>query len=137
MTIADEIGFYNDVFYHAFLDRDMESMTELWGKDGALLCIHPGGVAITDRVDILESWAHILESDNCPQILHKTDQLVSFGDLMLMTCFEWAESQPDNVLLVTNGFIKQSGIYKMVMHQAGPSAISALDVEEELFEPRH
>lgn len=137
MTISDEILFYNDAFYQAFLNRDAEAMNTLWSEDASLLCIHPGSIALTNRNDVLASWRDILSNDNCPQIKHKADQIVRYPELVLLTCFEWDEREPHNVLLATNGFIRDKDSYKMVLHQAGPATVSVVQTAEKSLESTH
>ncbi|HBD11675.1 MAG TPA: DUF4440 domain-containing protein [Porticoccaceae bacterium] len=121
MKNHEEILFCNDAFYQAFWGRDMKVMRDVWASINPVACIHPGSSPLTELRIILASWRSIFQNPNCPRIVHQTDEVLFYGDVALVTCYEWDERQPENVLLATNGFARESGTYRMVFHQAGAS----------------
>lgn len=127
MKDSEEARFCNDAFYQAFLDRNINAMNNVWAKNTPLLCIHPGGHTLTGRRDVITSWQNILAHHNCPRIIHKVDKVVSYANLVMVACYEWDERQPDNLLLATNGFSREDGLYRMVFHQAGPTTIGPVE----------
>ena len=137
MKSTEEALFCNDAFYQAFLSRDVSGMQRVWAEKAQLLCIHPGGEAITGRKDVITSWQAILSHKTCPRILHKVDQVIQHDDIVLVTCYEWAEQHPENLLLATNGFVWEAGRYQMVFHQAGPTPIGPLEEDDEPIKPVH
>lgn len=137
MRNSEEAQFCNEAFYQAFLSRNINAMNQVWAKNTALLCIHPGGQALTGRHDVITSWQNILAHNTCPRIIHKVDQVVLYEHMVLVTCYEWDERQPDNLLLATNGFTKEEGQYRMVFHQAGPTPIGPLERDHQTEQARH
>lgn len=116
----DEVRFCNDAFYRAFLDKDFAAMEQVWAARAPLLCIHPGGPTLTQREEVMGSWRYILGHQSTQAIMHSCDEVLRYGDFVLLTCYEWDERQPENRLLATNGFVKEDGHYRMVTHQSGP-----------------
>ena len=137
MKNSQEAQFCNDAFYQAFLERNINAMNNVWAKNTPLLCLHPGGHALTGRQDVITSWQNILSHHTCPRIIHKVDKVVSYENMVLVTCYEWDERQPDNLLLATNGFSREDGEFKLVFHQAGPTNIGPIERDEKPEEPRH
>lgn len=128
----EAVKFCNDAFYQAFLDKDFPAMEQIWAVHAPLLCIHPGGPALTRREEVMGSWRYILNHQSAQAIGHSNNEVIRYGDFVLLTCYEWDERQPENRLLATNGFVKEDGRYRMVTHQSGP--VSEL-VSESRSEP--
>ncbi len=137
MNSNQEVLFCNDAFYQAFLNRDITVMEQVWADELPLLCIHPGGLTLSGRDRIIASWRGILGHNACPRISHKTDQVFKYKGMVLVTCYEWDERQPENILLATNGFVKEQNRYRMVFHQAGPTPLSPLDLDPDPAQPVH
>ncbi|MFZ5654777.1 MAG: nuclear transport factor 2 family protein [Pseudomonadota bacterium] len=110
----------NDAFYQAFRDRDREAMERLWARRRPLLCAHPGARPLYEYRAVLDSWAGILGNPNCPRLEYRIERILHWGELALLSCYEWTRAQPDALLLATNGFVFEEGAYRMVIHQAGP-----------------
>ena len=122
MNDQEAVLFCNDAFYQAFLNKDFPAMGEVWAARAPLLCIHPGGHPLIQREDVLESWRQILEHESSQAIAHASHEVIRYDGVVLVTCYEWDERRPANRLLATNGFVKENGRYRMVMHQAGPTS---------------
>ena len=130
MNNDEEVLFCNDAFYQAFLNRDMKAMDEIWATSSPVLCIHPGGNALTSREQIMSSWEGIISHEACPRILHRNDELMHYDGLTLLTCYEWDERQPKNILLTTNGFARENNRYYMVFHQTAPVPLGMPEHDE-------
>lgn len=100
-------------------------MAQVWATRAPLLCIHPGGPALIQRDEVLESWRYILAHPSAQTIMHSSEGVIHYGDFALVTCYEWDERQPENRLLAANGFIIEDDQYRMVTHHSGPLAVSA------------
>ena len=122
MSNDEALLFCNDAFYQAFLDKDYPAMEKVWAAHAPLLCIHPGSSPLHLRSEVMESWRQILQHESAQPIVYSVNTLVHYEGISLITCYEWDERQPANRLLATNGFVKEDGEYRMVMHQAGPTA---------------
>ncbi len=114
------LRFANDAFYQAFRERSLEAMEHLWARRLPLLCAHPGARPLYERAAILESWQQILGNPHCPVLEYRVERVLQHGELTLITGYEWSRAQPDATLLATNGFAREDGHYRMVLHQAGP-----------------
>ncbi|MGE3297070.1 MAG: nuclear transport factor 2 family protein [Porticoccaceae bacterium] len=126
MNSDDALHVANAAFYQAFLERDLAAMDRLWALRLPVLCIHPGAAPLATREQVLASWHNILVNPRSPILEHRVETVLHFGDIALLTCYEWSKNQPDAALVATNGFALEEGVYKMILHHAGPVAGSAL-----------
>lgn len=118
MADNDAVLFANDAFYHAFGDGDLGAMETVWANETTVVCIHPGWEALTDRARIMESWRMILGSDETPAVACCEPRATIHGEVALVVCYE---TVGQSVLVATNGFVREAGVWKMVHHQAGPT----------------
>lgn len=56
-----------NAFYSAFQKADLHAMMEVWGPDGEVVCIHPGGPRLDKKLAIQESWDRIFSHDSLMQ----------------------------------------------------------------------
>jgi len=131
MSERDAVLFVNELFYRAFTDRDVAGMQALWADD-PVACIHPGWGALTPRHDVLESWRRILTSDNAPQVTCRQPRAVVMGDVAFVICYEEISG---NFLVATNVFRRDGRTWKIVHHQAGPTAHVPAEDEIVLVRP--
>lgn len=118
MSEEAAVLFANDLFYAAFLARDIEAMTALWSESPAICCIHPGWNAIEGRQAVLKSWESILRNPDAPRIHCHAPHAFVHGDAALVVCYEALDG---GVLVATNGFIREHGDWRMIHHHAGPA----------------
>jgi hypothetical protein len=113
----------NAAFYRAFAERDIEAMDELWAHQAPVACIHPGWPALHGREDVMESWRAILLGGEAPVI--RCEQVVALvvGETGLVTC---VERIGEAALAATNLFARESGLWQIVHHQAGPISADAV-----------
>ncbi len=128
MSERDAVLFANEAFYRAFADRDVAAMDELWAKNGPVLCIHPGWQALTSRNDVIASWTRILTSGRSPAIICREPEAFMLGDVALVVCFEDVEGE---YLIATNVFRREGGVWKIVHHQAGPTAGTPAEMDDD------
>ncbi|MFP5414300.1 MAG: nuclear transport factor 2 family protein [Gammaproteobacteria bacterium] len=126
MNSDDAIRRANSAFYQAFLDRDLAAMDRMWALRLPVLCVHPGATPLATREQVLASWHDILANPRSPILEHRVETILHFGDIALLTCYEWSKAQPDAALVATNGFALENGVYKMILHHAGPVHSSAV-----------
>ncbi|MBK7585382.1 MAG: nuclear transport factor 2 family protein [Myxococcales bacterium] len=117
-TVEAEVLAANAAFYAAFAERDIERMLELWASDHAVACIHPGWQILRGHAQVAASWRAILENPGAPAVEHRDAAASVIGDTAIVTC---TEELPDVELAATNVFARESGAWKLVHHQAGPS----------------
>lgn len=118
MAENDAVLFANEAFYQAFGDGDFDAMEAVWASEATVVCIHPGWEALTDRARIMESWRMILGSDNTPAVACCEPRATIYGEVGLVVCYE---AVGQSVLVATNGFVREAGVWKMMHHQAGPT----------------
>ncbi len=107
----------NAAFYRAFAERDIEAMDELWAQRTPVACIHPGWPALHGRDDVMSSWRAILLGSEAPEIRCEQAVALLIGETGLVTC---VERIGDDVLVATNVFAREQGLWQIVHHQAGP-----------------
>ncbi len=122
--------FANEAFYRAFADRDVDAMDEVWSRTASVTCIHPGWGVIDERDDVLESWAAIIANPESLEIECRNATAYAHGDTGYVICYEEIDGQ---FLVATNVFVREGRIWKLIHHQAGPTA--AVPLPEEGEEP--
>ncbi len=109
----------NEAFYRAFADRDPAAMAALWAERHPVACIHPGWDVLAGRLEVLASWRGILESPDAPSISCSLAEAHLLGDTAFVTCHEIVSG---GRLAATNVFVRESGAWRIVHHQATPIA---------------
>ena len=132
MSERDAVLFANEAFYRAFADRDLRGMDGLWSREAPVACIHPGWGALVVRKDVMDSWQRILTNENSPKVACRDAEAFIYGELAFVICYEQIQ---DNYLVATNVFRREGRQWKIVHHQAGPTAYVPSDEEEEEQEP--
>ncbi len=130
MSDEQAVLFANEAFYRAFDDGDAGAMDDVWARDAPVACLHPGWAAIAGRENVRESWHAILTGSNRPAIESLAATVFAYGDTAFVICYE---SLDEGLLIATNVFVREEGAWKMVHHQAGPSAPP--EIEEPDDEP--
>ena len=119
MSDDQAVLFANEAFYRAFADGDPGAMDDVWARNAPVACIHPGWAALSGRENVMESWRAILTGANRPAIESLAATAFVYGDAAFVICYE---SLDEVLLIATNIFVREEGAWKMVHHQAGPSA---------------
>lgn len=110
----------NDLFYRAFRDRDLSAMRGLWSSEHPVACIHPGWETLYGRDEVLASWQAILENPDAPEVDCADATAAVLGEAAYVTCVEQLGEHVE--LVATNLFVRESGRWKLVHHQAAPFA---------------
>jgi len=110
----------NQTFYRAFSDGDMDAMDALWSSQAPVACTHPGWAVLTGRHTVMDGWRTILDSPGRPNITCRGAEVHGLGDAAYVTCYEDIGS---GTLAATNVFVLEDGAWRMVHHQAGPTAV--------------
>jgi hypothetical protein len=119
MGIAEDVLTANQTFYRAFSKGDMDAMDALWSSAAPVACSHPGWAVLTGRDTVMASWRSILDSPGRPHITCRDAAAHELGDAAYVTCYEDVGA---GVLAATNIFVLEAGAWRMVHHQAGPTA---------------
>lgn len=120
------ILFANEAFYRAFADRDAKAMDDVWSKESPVTCLHPGWGVLTGRTEVLESWQRILANENAPAVACRRPKATLHGEVGLVICYEEIEGQ---FLVATNLFRREGRQWRLVHHQAGPTAVRITEEE--------
>ncbi len=126
MSVRDEILFANEAFYRAFQGRSFPSMDKAWATKLPLLCIHPGAPPLSERSHVMASWREVLGHEGCPDLDYQLDRVIQHGELYLVTCYEWDRRRTDAAMVAANGYAREDGMYRMVIHHAGPVPRTAI-----------
>ena len=108
----------NAAFYEAFCRRDFDGMEHLWAIEHEVAVVHPGWPALHGRDKVLASWQGILQSPTSPDIACTRVHVFVNGDVAFVIC---TEKLFTGDLIATNVFMRESGDWKLVHHQAGPT----------------
>ena len=120
MNEENALLFANEAFYRAFADRNVKAMGEVWADDAPVACIHPGWTPLVGLESVLASWQGILGNPSSPAIECHTVRAFVQGDAGFVICFEQIG---EHVLVATNVFVRRGSMWRMVHHQAGPTAV--------------
>lgn len=119
MSDIDAVLFSNEAFYRAFSDRDEAAMLDLWSQTAPVACLHPGWGPLFGREAVMKSWLAIIRNPESPAIFCHDPTAHTHGDTGWVICFEEIEG---SFLTATNMFVREGRVWKMVHHQAGPTA---------------
>ena len=123
----------NAAFYTAFRHRDIVTMLSLWCKQGPVSCVHPGWPPMTDRRQVLKSWADILSNPGSPSVHCEAEQvLILAPGVATVLSVEMIGGQ---ALAATNVFVLEDAQWRLSHHQASPMAGSFDPAEEETPPP--
>ncbi len=134
MRDEQAVLFANQAFYRAFADGDVDGMDAVWARTAPVACIHPGWNALSGRQAVMESWRAILTSPNRPAIESRGAKPYIYGDTALVICYE---AVGQGFLAATNVFVRESGAWMMVHHQAAPTPPPSLDERDETPDVMH
>lgn len=133
MQLDQEILSFNQAFYDAFNQQDIELMRTVWQVDIGAQCIHPGWPVLKGYQEIMQSWEDIFHHNQHMEIK------VSDADVMIRDDFAWVSCQ-ENLFSIkmtgvqstkvhaTNLFVKAGEDWKMILHHA--AALPAINPEE-------
>lgn len=127
MSDTDAVLFANEIFYRAFADRDEAAMEDLWSESEPVACLHPGWGPLFGREEVIGSWLAIVRNPESPPILCHEARAQIHGDTAYVICFEEIGG---SFLVATNVFVREGRVWKMVHHQAGPTASRPSEEDE-------
>ena len=119
MPDTDAVLFANEAFYRAFAKGDAHAMEQVWSERNDVACLHPGWGPLFGRADVLTSWKAIMAASAPPGIECFDARAQIHGDMAVVICFEQLGGSR---LVATNLFAREGSVWKMVLHQAGPTA---------------
>jgi len=93
-------------------------MNELWAREAEVVCIHPGWAPLDSRPSVMESWGAILGNPDAPVVRCRDARVNLLGEVAVVVCYEVIGK---GVLVATNIFMREQGLWKMAHHQAGPA----------------
>jgi hypothetical protein len=134
-TDIDAVLSANLAFYRAFNERNTKAMDALWSSTASVLCVHPGWTALAGRDPVIQSWRVILANPAAPRVMCHDDRAFLYGDLAIVQCEEELDT---GHLVATNMFIRESGAWKMIHHQASPLVVRSSEERQRRPSPtRH
>ena len=115
METTDSLIKANTRFYRAFELFDIEEMNELWDKDLAVTCIHPGWPLIQGRSEILQSWINIFNNTMVMQFTISESSIKIEGDWGWIVCTESLRSVVNGK--VNEGRVEATNIFRRVKNE--------------------
>jgi len=116
MDDGDAVLTANLEFYRAFTTRDYTAMEKLWARRAPVACIHPGWPVLSERAEIMQSWAGILSNSEAPRIACYDERVYVYGEVALVTCEEELDG---GTLAASNFFVREDGVWRLAHHHAG------------------
>ena len=115
METTDSLIKANTRFYRAFELFDIEEMNELWDKELAVTCIHPGWPLIQGRKEILQSWINIFNNTMVMQFTIIESSITIEGEWGWIVCTESLRSVVNGK--VNEGRVEATNIFRRVENQ--------------------
>lgn len=115
METTDSLIEANTRFYRAFELFDIEEMNELWDKELAVTCIHPGWPLIQGRKEILQSWTNIFNNTMVMQFTITESSIKIEGEWGWIVCTESLRSVVNGK--VNEGRVEATNIFRRVENQ--------------------
>ena len=115
METTDSLIEANTRFYRAFELFDIEEMNELWDKELAVTCIHPGWPLIQRRSEILKSWINIFNNTMVMQFTITESSIKIEGEWGWIVCTESLRSVVNGK--VNEGRVEATNIFRRVKNQ--------------------
>lgn len=115
-------------FYEAFAHRNLEAMMAVWADDERIGCVHPMSELVTGQRAVRESWAGILHATPALAIRVELVMRVRRGPLAVHTVHEYlrtGDQEARRPIVATNIFLETEEGWRMVMHHASPSTVTA------------
>ena len=109
----------NRTFYDAFATGDFLTVKQTWSRSDQISVVHPGSVALHGYEAVMASWELIFENSGPHDIKCINENVYLYGESAYVVC---NEVFPEGQLVATNIFVIENGLWRMVHHQAGPSA---------------
>jgi ketosteroid isomerase-like protein len=122
----------NERFYAAMTALDIDEMDEVWMKNEAAVCVHPGREAINGYEHIRQSWAAIFSAPNPMSIAASNEHVSVAGDVAWIVCSETISMMTDEGLAAaaaqaTNIFQRVANNWRMILHHASPIPFTTPD----------
>jgi ketosteroid isomerase-like protein len=130
MSDREAILFANEAFYAAFGGRDFAAMEAVWAQTD-ITCVHPGWPPLRGRTAVMSSWRNILGNPDSPAAEVRQADVVMHGTTAIVTCIELLPGDRPHTLCATNIFVKESGGWKLIHHQAGEANVDPRTLTEE------
>ena len=115
METTDSLIKANTRFYRAFELFDIEEMNELWDKELAVTCIHPGWPLIQGRSEILQSWINIFNNTMVMQFTITESSIKIEGEWGWIVCTESLRSVVNGK--VNEGRVEATNIFRRVKNE--------------------
>ena len=125
MSVLPDILAANSAFYRAFEKRDIETMSAVWSKGSASVCIHPGRSALVGWEAIADSWAQIFRGTQYLEIDTDIKATEISGDLAYVVLIETVRQVSNRRQVVaksmaTNIFERMGGRWYLIHHHGSP-----------------
>lgn len=109
-------------------------MEQLWAEETPVACLHPGWTPVLGRDAVMAAWQGILGNPDSPALRCESPQAMPLNaETGLVICLE---RLGDAVLAASNLFVLEGGVWRMALHQAGPSAAAPDQPRTEAPPPR-
>lgn len=103
----------NDAFYDAVRAGDFSGLDNLWSRNRPVFVLHPGWTALTEREDVMASWAEIFVTGSPPDVWPVDETVIMSASAALVHC---SEIIGERKFSTTNVFVRENGSWHMTQH---------------------
>jgi ketosteroid isomerase-like protein len=117
----------NESFYRAFESLDINEMQNIWSRESAVQCGHPGWRILRGWDAVMESWRRIFENTPAIRFLLTHVSIEMRGNMAWVTLYENLRSSVEGqevsaIVLSTNIFEKGADGWRMILHHGSSVA---------------
>lgn len=120
MSEREQLQLANENFYSFFEDTDLRGMSTLWLNSDECWCTHPGWPTIFGWLQIRASFEQIFSGPEPLQFLTSNIRYHGTSDVAWVYLEENLLGSSLAAVAAVNVFKKESGMWRMVGHQASP-----------------
>jgi SnoaL-like domain len=128
---AEEAADFNAAFIGTVERRDLEAMDALWARRSPVLCIHPGGDALTSRKEIIDSWHSLFTGSRYIEIVSAIQSIEYDANLCYLTAaedvfFAGHYNQARGTIFSVRILRREDGTWRLAAHVASTMKAGSL-----------
>jgi ketosteroid isomerase-like protein len=129
-------------FYNALERMDINAMMDVWADDDTVICVHPFSERHHGREEVAQGWRdHFATANTQVRIELNHPQYTQTSRLAVHVLYQYAYVGPGRCpqppSIVTNIYKLTPEGWRMVMHQASPTAIPERPRESAMMKSLH
>ncbi len=110
MITKEEILEVNKIYYKAFENFDLESMSQIWVNADDVVCIHPGWDVLLGWDKVKQSWQKIFSEQTLLKFTIRNPKILILDSIGIITCTE--EIFISSTSAITQTFFATTNMYR-------------------------